>query len=434
MPERTSRPRTLLGSTLSDPDWARRRDIALAIIGWLVILAFVVWLAAHIAGALLTLVFAALLAYAIYPVIRQLSRWIPRPLAIAIAYIVAIAVLFAVLYLVVNTAILQLSGLIQAIHGLLSKGVRGDSPIIQALGQLGITPQQVTSFTDQLGTYGQQVAAGVATGAVPLIAGVFGGLLEFILVIVLSIYLAVDGYRAVTWLRTHAPIHARPRINFLLTTLERVVGGYIRGQITLSALIGLLVGVSMAVLQVPYALLLGVLAFFLEFIPTIGVFISGAACVLLALTKGPLLAVIVLAVFIIVHIIEGDVVGPRVVGRAIGLHPAVSIFALLAGAEVFGLWGAILAAPLAGVLQAILVEAWREWRETHPNQFPEQFGTPIVPVTTDEALAASPVASSTTDVWPPEAVGLTEMEMSGAEDPGATSAIGPPVDQPPGRH
>jgi predicted PurR-regulated permease PerM len=266
-----------------------------------------------------------------------------------------------------------------------------------------------------------------------LIAGVFGGLLEFILVIVLSIYLAVDGHRAVTWLKTYSPIHARPRINFLLTTLERVVGGYIRGQITLSALIGVLVGVSMAVLQVPYALLLGVLAFFLEFIPTIGVFISGAACVLLALTRGPLLAVIVLAVFIIVHIIEGDVVGPRVVGRAIGLHPAVSIFALLAGAEVFGLWGAILASPIAGVIQAILVEAWREWRETHPNQFPKQFGAPIVPVTTDEALAASPVASSPSDAWPPGADRLSDTEMSGAEDPGATSAVGPPADQPLGR-
>jgi predicted PurR-regulated permease PerM len=134
-------------------------------------------------------------------------------------------------------------------------------------------------------------------------------------------------------------------------------------------------------------MLLGVLAFVLEFVPIIGVFISGATCVLIALAaKGWVWAVFVLVYFVFVHIIEGDVVGPRIVGSAVGVHPAVSIFALLAGGELFGIWGALFAAPLAGVIQAILAEIWREWRELHPHQFPEQFGAQIVPVTTAEAM------------------------------------------------
>jgi predicted PurR-regulated permease PerM len=125
----------------------------------------------------------------------------------------------------------------------------------------------------------------------------------------------------------------------------------------------------MTVFRLPYALLLGVLAFTLEFIPVIGVFISGALCVLVALTQGWLLALIVLGYFIFVHIIEGDVVGPRVMGKAIGVHPAVSIFALIAGAELFGIWGALFASPLAGLTQAILTEIWRDWREAHSDLF-----------------------------------------------------------------
>jgi predicted PurR-regulated permease PerM len=127
----------------------------------------------------------------------------------------------------------------------------------------------------------------------------------------------------------------------------------------------------MEILGVPYALLLGVLAFVLEFIPVLGTLVSGAICVLLALTKGWFWAIIVLAYFVFVHIIEGDVVGPRIVGKAIGLHPVVSLVALIAGGELFGIWGALFASPVAGVLQAFLVAIWSEWRETHPQEFQE---------------------------------------------------------------
>jgi predicted PurR-regulated permease PerM len=125
----------------------------------------------------------------------------------------------------------------------------------------------------------------------------------------------------------------------------------------------------MALLHVPFAILLGVLAFVFAFVPVLGTFISGAACVLLALTQGWVWAVIVLIYFIGIHIFEGDIVGPRIVGKAVGLHPIVSLVALIAGAELFGIWGTIFASPVAGIIQAILIALWLEWRETHPDQF-----------------------------------------------------------------
>jgi len=155
----------------------------------------------------------------------------------------------------------------------------------------------------------------------------------------------------------------------LLETFQRIVGGYIRGQVALALLIGALVGLGMLALRVPYAILLGVLAFVLEFIPILGTLISGAICVLVALTQGFLLAAIVLLYFVVVHVIEGDVVGPRIVGKAVGLHPVLSIVALVAGAEVFGIWGALLASPVAGVAQAVAVDLWIEWRKGHAAEF-----------------------------------------------------------------
>jgi predicted PurR-regulated permease PerM len=126
----------------------------------------------------------------------------------------------------------------------------------------------------------------------------------------------------------------------------------------------------MAVFGLPYALLLGVMAAIFEFVPILGTFASGATCVLIALaTKPPLIALLVLGYFILVHILEGDIIGPRVIGRALGLHPVVAIIALVAGTEIFGIWGAIFAAPLAGVIQAVLVAIWTQWQKSHPEDF-----------------------------------------------------------------
>ena len=368
--------------------WARRRDVAIAVLVWLIIATAAVWAAAHIMRAILILIIAALLAYALMPAVVFLTRWLPRWVALIVVYLAFMSVIGALGYLIVATAVDQIAALGHQVAVLMTPEHGAASPLVQKLEKLGIPRAQIDSAFAQISAQAQVLVAGL----VPLLEGVFNGVLDAVLVTVLSIYLLIDGERLIAWLRTSAPIKHRPRVTFALEAFQRVVGGYIRGQLILCTLIGVLVGVGMAVLGVPYAVLLGVLAFILEFIPIIGVLISGAACVLLALTQGWLLAVLVLAYFIFVHIIEGDVVGPRIVGKAVGVHPAVSIVALVAGAELFGIWGALFASPIAGLIQAVLTEVWREWRELHANQFPEQFGAPIVPVTTAEALVPPPAA------------------------------------------
>jgi predicted PurR-regulated permease PerM len=395
--------------------WARRRDAAIAVLGWLIIVALVIWAASHVIRALLILIVAALLAYALMPAVKFLSHFLPRPLALLLVYLAFVSVIGALGYLIVSTAITQVGMLTHQVSTLITPGKNGaDSPLITRLRELGISQSQIQSAGDQILRQTQVLAAGI----VPFLEGIFNGVLDAVLVTVLSIYLLIDGQRVIAWLRTSAPVKHRTRVSFMLLTFQRVVGGYIRGQLILSTLIGALVGVGMAALHVPYAVLLGVLAFILEFIPVIGVFISGAACVLIALTQGWVLAVVVLAYFVIVHIIEGDVVGPRVVGRAVGVHPAVSIFALLAGGELFGIWGALFASPLAGLIQAALSEVWREWRLTHAHQFPEQFGAPVVPVTTaDVADAATIPPAHERATYPADAHDTDD------DDAGATRAM-----------
>lgn len=349
--------------------WARRRDIPIAIFAWLALAFVFFWAISHVIQTVLLVIIASLLAFALSPGVKLLSRFIPRFLAILVMYLLVLGTLGLLLYLIVNTAILQGSSLVKEVEILLKPGSTAkSSPLIQALNRIGISTSQINGFrsqlTSNLGSY--------ATSAVPYVLSFLNFLIDLVVIAVLSIYFVADGPRVGRWIRTNMPMQQRSRTRFLLDTLQKVVGGYIRGQLTLSALIGVLVGIGMTIFHVPYAVLLGVMAFILEFIPLFGVLVSGAICVLIALTQGWLIAVLVLAYFVIVHVIEGDVVGPRIVGKAVGLHPAVSLIAVIAGYELFGVWGMLLASPIAGVIQALVVAIYAEWRASHPDQFPGQ--------------------------------------------------------------
>jgi predicted PurR-regulated permease PerM len=348
--------------------WARRRDIPIAILAWLVLGGVIFWLAGYIARSLLVVTVAALLAFALTPAVKLLRRVMPRVLAVIIVYLVVLSGISLLLYAIINTTIDQVSSLAETIKAFLTPhGQQQSVPIVQFFARFGVT----TSQLQQVGQVIESQATGIVSNALPFLSGIADFMLNVIIVAVLSIYLLLDGPRAIGWLRRNAPMIQRERTHFFLDTLERVIGGYIRGQLIMSSTVGLLVGVGMTLLGVPYGVLLGVVAFILEFVPIIGTILSGVLCVLLALSKGWLIALFVLIYFIVVHVLEGDILAPRIVGRAVGVHPAVSLFALLAGAELFGIWGAVLGSPLAGLIQAVLVTVWQDWRTNHPEQFPE---------------------------------------------------------------
>jgi len=354
--------------------WAQRRDTGIALVCWLILLGVALWALSHVFRALLLLVIAALLAYALAPAVGYLRRFMPRWLAILIVYVALLAALATLGTLIVQTAVAQITALVAQVQQLIKPGANNTpSQMAQLLQRLGISQAQLTSLEEQLGGYVTSIGGQI----VPVLTEIANATLDTFLILVVSIYLLIDGGRVATWLRTRTPLRYRPRIVSTLNTFQHVVGGYIRGQLTLSALIGVLVAIVTFAIPAtrPYAVLLALVAFFFEFIPIIGTLVSGVLCVALALQGGILSAIIMLGCFIGIHIIEGDVVGPRVVGEAVGLHPVVSIIALIAGAELFGIWGALFASPMAGVAQAIMTDFWREWTKTHTSEFPaEQSG------------------------------------------------------------
>jgi predicted PurR-regulated permease PerM len=352
---------TLIAQTSSRRtiDWGRRRDILAVWVLSFIVTGVILWLATLFIRSLLVVLIAAVLAYALTPAVNFLTRAMPRFLSITIVYLLVIGGLGTIAFFAGQTAVQQLQSLITSLQG-------GKlSALLNTMQRWGINNEQIQQLRQQV----LQAIQPLAADALPFFINTVSFIFDGLIVLILSIYLVVDGQRLITWLRTQVPLAQREQAFFGLDALEQVVGGYIRGQLTMALLIGVLVGFGMFVLQVPYAILLGMLAFVLEFIPVIGTLVSGVICCVLALTQGVALAGIVLAYFVVVHIIEGDVVGPRIVGKAIGVHPAVSLVALVAGSELFGIWGALFAAPAAGLVQAVLSALWIEWRSAHPEKF-----------------------------------------------------------------
>lgn len=349
--------------------WTKRLVISLTFLVWIVLTGVIFWLVGRVGQALLLLAIGAVLAYTIYPMVKQLQRVLPRPLAITTIYLLVLGVLSILAYFVVVTVIDQMTSLIHYIQAV-TNGDRTNQlqPILDTLQQFGISQEQLRSFGQQI--LGQ--LQGVVRNVIPVITNVFTIFLNTVLVAMLSIYFLLSGPHVINWLRTKTPSSQRGRIHFLLDTLAKVIGGYIRGNVLLATVISILTGIGIALVGVPYAFLLAVIAFVLEFIPIIGIYITSVAVVLLALTEGWVTGLLALGIVLLLQLLENNVLAPRIVGRAVGINPIINIFALIAGTNLFGIAGAFFAAPVAGIAQALIQVLWSDWRTHHPEQFPEE--------------------------------------------------------------
>ncbi len=348
----------------------RRLIIALTVLAFLAIGSVAVYAISLIVGAVILLMLSALLAYLIYPLVQFLQRRLLHSLAIAVAYLLVAGALAVVMFIVTSSLIRQSSALAQSIQFLLSPaGGRQTQSLFGFLGKLGITTDQVAQLKNQL----LSQALGALSGLLPFLIAFFSNIINLILVVTLSVYFVIDGPRIVRWLRLKTPVSQRGIINFLLSALDQSLGGYFRGSLLLALIGALGTGVGLALLHVQYAALLGALFFLLYFVPVIGAYVIEALCILAALPQGWLVMLIVAVYMTLLQgIVIGQILSPRIFSRTVGVHPIVALFALFAGAELFGLLGGFLSVPVAGVLQQIIVAIWHRWKDEHPEQFPPE--------------------------------------------------------------
>jgi predicted PurR-regulated permease PerM len=344
---------------LLDRDWQKALIVQLTLLASVAVL----WVAWQVVSPILHTVvlfaLAGVLAFALSgPVDMLTSRLGNRLIAITAVYLLVGITVVGGLIVIAGPFVSQASDLAAALPQY-ANDLQARAPEVQiTLGQYGIQTD-LEQLKAQAATAIQQGGTDVLKNLVSTLAEVGGMILDVVLALAISFYLLVDGQRIRERSLAIIPSQHRAKAVFLQDNVARVLGGYLRGQLTLALIIGVLAGVGTALLGLPYAVVLGVLAGLFELVPMFGPILSVIPAFLVALFMPFPTVVWVLLFFLVIQQVENNVLAPRISGHAVGLHPLGAMFALLAGFQMAGLLGGLFAVPLAGVLWVLLGAAYR---------------------------------------------------------------------------
>ena len=320
---------------------------------WLAIIVALIWIfegaafiLVHVFNVLLLFIFAGIIALILTPLVDAMERVRPfrghRSISVLLIYAVGIAIIAGAIMLVLPTVVAEVKGLPALMQ-----------TIEDQLHRHGIS-FSVSSLIKAVN--GQQI--GVALGVA---AAFVSGLVSVVLILVISIYLLIEGRAVVATARNVFPSRQR-EFDFAALAVGSTVAAYVRGQLVMSLVIGVYTGVGLTIVGVKYAILLGIAAFFLEFIPIVGAVVAMALAVVVALVQSPVLALFALGIGLLGHAIDAYLLGPRVYGRVTRLHPLVAMAALLVGSELGGILGALFSVPIAAVANIFLGALYRARR------------------------------------------------------------------------
>lgn len=212
----------------------------------------------------------------------------------------------------------------------------------QLLSMTGQTPDALslewTDFRDPLLKMVKQTLS--------VTAGLVGLLLSGILVLFLTAYFVIDANDIWKNLLRWLPKHQRERAASLIVPLAQRMGGYVRGQILVSICVALFLGTGLTLLGVHYSLVLGLLAGVLNLMPFVGSMLTAAFAVVVAFNQDPMLGLMVIGLFVLEQWAESNIIVPQLLGKSVDVHPVVILFAILIGASLMGIMGALVAVPV----------------------------------------------------------------------------------------
>ena len=327
----------------------------------LLVAAGAVWMLTHFSSLLLILFLSILLAVGITPLVERLAARMPRALAILIVYLGLIAVVSTAVGLLVPVMVAETRQLSDSLPKLIQGAIAlPDRWIAPYFPQLRDTSDLISQ---DLGSRLGALVGNVGGLLVSLGAALTTLLVSTFLILVIGFFLTTDAQFAPRFIARFFPPRVRPTVSSLSREIGERLGHWVRAQLLVGLCYGVAFGAGLALLRVPYAFSLGVAGAVLELIPYVGGVIVTALGMLVALSISPWLALGVLVLEIIVANLESHVIYPKLVGDIVGLHPLVIIIALFIGAEALGVLGALLAVPVAVVVQ-VLFERFYRFAET----------------------------------------------------------------------
>ena len=351
----------------------------------------------QVSGVLLTFLAAGVLAYSLNPIVRRLEALrVPRALAVIGVFLVLILVTVVTLLLIIIPSVGQVQIVVRNPQDLVDQ-VTAQVNRLQDIPYVGryvaeLDQDRILQLLRENAPSAEQVA-NVATGVIGGVFGVFGTLFNLLLLVLVSIYLLLEREKITRALLGAIPETVRDQSLELFYEVEHTLVRYLRGQIFLCAIMGVIGAAIMYFTVGKYALPVGAWVAATEIIPVIGAFLGAVPAVAIALFVpggGFLDALLVAGLFLIAQQLEGNVLVPRIQGGSVGVHPLWVLFATLAGTALYGLVGAIFAVPVVAIIAATL-------RYLRGTLILERWGRPPVKPAEEEPETGSRAAGLVTD-------------------------------------
>lgn len=278
--------------------------------------------------------------------VKKLKQYkFSRTLAVISIYFISILITTGIFYLVVPILLNESAGLVELISKYNSSGV-----INEVSTDISGTQSLLSSFTDgsqSISSDVQSFISNLSEGFISIFSMAFGGIVNFLLIVVISFYLSTQENGVSNFLRIILPAKQEEYAIDLWKRTERKLGHWIQGQLLLSVIIGVLTYIGLLIFGIKYAFVLALITAFFELIP-FGMILAIIPAVIIAYVDGGItLGVITLAIYLVIQQFETYLIQPFVVNKVVGISPLMVIISIVIGSQLAGFWGIILAVPVA---------------------------------------------------------------------------------------
>lgn len=302
------------------------------------------WFLYQIQQIILALFIAVIFMSALNPAVDRLEKiHLPRWLSILLLYILIFGGIGVVVAVLTPPLVDQTSNLINRIPSYFREfrvPVLDPNTIASQVSQLGFLPANILKIT----------------------LGLFSNLIGIFFLAVITFYLLLERKKLNRYLLVLFGPGEEKRAEDFINKTEKQLGGWVRGELTLMTIIGIMTYIGLRLLGLEFALPLAILAGLLEVVPNIGPIISAIPAILLGLTVSPVMGLAIAALYFLIQQLENSLIAPKIMERAVGVNPLVTIISLAVGFKLAGVVGAILAVPVVLILQVVASEVFASKR------------------------------------------------------------------------
>lgn len=334
-------------------DW--QRDV-LYLLLWIIGVVFLGWFIYQIKSIIVLFFITGILAYILNPSVVKLAHRLKlkRGLAVGVFYIIVITPVILFLVLVVPILGNQLLSLVKNLPKYYDL-ILGIIKQVEESVQTNPTLQNaLSSFLSSIRPQIEGFISSIGLKAFNFILTITSSIATLILAIILNFYFLIDIENIKRNFINILPTSIKDKTLTILEEINIRFKDFLKAQAILCLFVGLADGLGVWVLGIDYPLILGIIAGFTEIIPYIGPYIGAIPAIIIALTISPWKALEIAIWYILVQQIENYLLVPKIMGRAMKLHPLTVIFSLLVFGKLFGIWGVLLAVPIAGIIKIIL--------------------------------------------------------------------------------